>query len=184
MGYPKAELDAGKKLLSDYETALQAQPREQGQKQRATQAEQTADDQAQEAYQTLAEIARVTFREDDATLAALGLNEAMPRALAPFLIAARTLLTNAKSDPVAHAALARFGYDDARYASELAKIDALARADEVQAGARGVSERATQTQNEAWKSLNDWQRAYKVVARRALKNQPALAMDFTALLTW
>jgi vacuolar-type H+-ATPase subunit I/STV1 len=175
-GYDDKRLDEGQRLLDAANDAADMQIQSKG-----TQAEET--DQAKEArviaekaYEDLAKILRGEFIDEREQLTKLGLNGAKPRTIAGFIQGAKTLFDNASSDPVIKAAVAKYGYDDARMAAEKQKVlDYEKEYDEEQAAIGGAQD-STSSKNTAMHDLRTWISQYIKVARVALsKNKTSLA---------
>jgi len=139
-GYSTSKLNHGKALYEAAVAAANAQKASLGDQKAATAALRQIEAEARDAYQALSRVARATLPEPD--LAALGLDGSMPLNMAGFLQAAYTLFDNAGSIGL----LAEFGYEADRLATERAKIEALAQADQTQALAKGSKQQATQDQ--------------------------------------
>ena len=167
-GYNAAKLLEGKQFLGAAQTAVALQERASGAQQNATLAFNAAKTQAVDAYQALAKVARAVIGFGD--LAGLSLDGPMPRGATAFQTAARSLFTNAAALPL----LAQYGYDDARFQAESAKLAAFDDANDRQEKAKGAAQQATLEQDAALEALNRWAAQYVKIARVALRAKPQL----------
>ena len=173
-GYPSDKLNEGKALLDAARAAVQAQQAAEGQQRACTERLQTATQDARDAYQALAQVARAVFAQDKPKLVTLQLNGAMPRTTAAFLQAAYTLFDNALGAADISSALANYGYPPAKLQSERAKIVACDEANQAQEAAKGAAQQATQTQAAALDALDTWLAQFVNIAKVALRAQKQL----------
>lgn len=167
-GYTAEKLGAGSALYDSAMAAVSAQKSAAGAQQLSTQALQTAQTTAFDAYQALSRVARAVC--DPAQLTALDLNGIMPRLTAAFLAKAYTLFDNAAS----LTALSDFGYDPAKLSAERAKISAYDQANQRQEAAKGAAQQATREQVAALQALSEWTSQYTKIVRVALREKPQL----------
>ena len=116
-GYPTAKLNKGKQLYDAALTAVNAQKTGKGDQKTATADLKVKAQDARDAYQAAAKIARATLDKDG--LATLGLSGKEPRSTAGFIQAGYTLFDNATDSGL----LSDFGYDADRLAAERAKME-------------------------------------------------------------
>ena len=173
-GYTAARLDEGQRLYDAALAAVNAQVAAAGAKRLATARARAAERQARASYQARAGLARAVFPREPGLHKMLGLAGETPRGTAGFLAAAGTLFANALGTPSIRGVLASYGYDDARFARELAAIQAFDRAYGAQVAAIGAARLATTEQRAALGALNRWVARYLKIARIALDDQPQL----------
>jgi hypothetical protein len=173
-GYSAEVLDEGRTLYQNAIDAVNAKEAAHGDQKQATDDMLKARGVAETAYQGLAKVARAVFIDDKASLTALELWGIMPRATAAFFKRAYTLFDNALSVEGSKAALASYGYDEARVQSEREKIVVYDEANQAQEAAKGAAQQATQDQNKAMALMYDWYARYRKVAKVALQDKPQL----------
>lgn len=94
-GYSAARLHEGQQLHETAVRATNAQAAAAGAQREATAGVKAAEQEARDAYQALAQVARAALRLDKARLAILGIVGPMPKSTASFLAAAYLLFDNA-----------------------------------------------------------------------------------------
>ena len=169
-GYPAAKLNEGKALYQATVEAVNAHTALAGTHRVATVHLRAAEEEARDAHQALAQVARAVFATDRARLTALGLTGAMPRATAAFLASAHSLFDNALTVAEIKTALAAYGYDAAKVQSERAKITAFDSANQRREAAKGAAQQATHEQDATLKTLTDWVGQYTRIAKVALRD--------------
>ena len=107
-GYDRAKIDKGKTLLDLAKAAVNAKASAEEALREAAAVRKTTEIAAREAFQTLAQVAKVFFGRE--TLASLGLSSAMPHACAAFLNTGYSLFDNAQKIPEIQAKLITHGY--------------------------------------------------------------------------
>jgi hypothetical protein len=182
-GYDAARMNEGKQRWAAAQAAVNQQTATEG-----TQREQTAqlrccEQEARDAYQSLAKVARAVFPRHASQLATLGLTGRTPVNMAGFLTAATTLFDNALNNAQIKTTLASYGYDEAKLQSERAKIAACDAASQQQESAKGASQQATQERDAALKALNDWLSQFIKIARVALRDKPQLLEKMGIVIT-
>lgn len=173
-GYNETTLAVGWNYYNDADAAVSANVAAAGAQAQATSDVVNAGKTAFAAYQGLSTVAKAVLQGDKGSLAKLGLDRPMPRAIAPFLAGAYILFDNAAADAEIKAKLATRGYDDTKLGEERAKIKAYDDADDVQEAAKGANQQATSVANAAMKRLNDWISQYLKIARVALSGKKNL----------
>jgi len=103
----------------------------------------------------------------------VGLKGEVPKDKQQFVTTARASYIAAQNEPY-QTALAALGYSKEIIDAALATLDAMTKADEVQAAAIGAATQATARRNDAIKALKAWMQLFDRVARVALKQRPDL----------
>ena len=160
-GYNDQKLAEGSQLAEAVEAAILARTNALGAQTAASRAFADAQAEAFKAYQTLSKVARAAAAP--ATLRGLGLDGPMPRRASEFQKAALKLFNG---DSLA--ALAEYGYDEARLTAERAKISAFQAASEAQDVAKGALQQTTAGQDAAIQALDKWTAQYIKIAKVAL----------------
>ncbi len=173
-GYISDKLNEGKTLLDTATAAVRAQEIAAGQQRTNTEQLKTAEQDAREAYQALAQVARAVFAKDKAKLTTLQLDSPMARSTAKFLQAAYALFDNATSVADIKSALGGYGYPPAKLTSERNKIVAYDSANQAQEAAKGAAQQATQVQEAAMQALDAWMAQFVKIAKVALRAQKQL----------
>jgi hypothetical protein len=168
--YNEDKLNEGMALVEAAEAASNTQTVKAGAQKTATETFLDARAAAKDAYQALAKLARAVYVHDPAHITALGLDGPAPKQTMAFLGAAFTLFDNAAT----LSALADYGYDAARLASERAKITAMSEADNAQEIAKGEAQQATVEAESALKAMNEWIAQYRKILRIALRGKKQL----------
>lgn len=121
-------------------------------------------------------VCRTLFRNDEAVLAKLGLKGRgpLPHADADFLDRARILFNTTEYTEPMRAKLATRKYDDARFAAERARIDALELAREQARSVKGLQRTGTQEKKAAVKAAWEWHRDFRATAKTELADKPQL----------
>ena len=171
-GYTVAKLNAGKALYNTANDAVELSAVAAGNQLAATSAVKEAFAEARAAYQGLAKLARVVFAKQPGPLATLGLDEAMPRRMDPFAVAAVKLFNYNGYSQAMKDALAAKSYDSEEISAGRGALAALDAAREVQADLIGTAQRCTADQSTALKELNAWYMEFRKLARIALKDKP------------
>ena len=166
-GFTPAKLNKGKALYEAALATVNAQKSGKGTQKGATAQLKAALTDARDAYQALAKVARATLSKEEQAM--LGLSKE-PRGTAAFIQAGYTLFDNARKV----AALADFGYDAKRLASERAKSAAYDRANQAQEMAKGSAQQATEDQDAALAAMSDWVAQYVKIAKVALRGKKQL----------
>lgn len=170
-GYDAAKLGEGKALLDAARAAVDGKTGGKGTQKISTDKLVQAEQDAQTAYQKLADTARAIFARDKAKFALLGLQGSTPRTTAGFLNKAYILFDNAANPEIA-SALAAYGYDAKKLQTERAKIEAFDAANQAQEAAKGSAQLATRAQDAALAALDQWVAQYTKIAKIALSEQP------------
>jgi hypothetical protein len=173
-GYSAAKMQEGKTLYEEAVAAVNAQTACAGAQRTVTAQLQTAEQDARDAYQALAQVARAVFGNDRARLTILELNGAMPRTTANFLASAHALFDNALKSEEIKNALAGYGYDAAKVQTERAKIDVFESATQRRESTKGSAQQATIDQTAALQAVKEWVRQYLKIAKVALRGNRAL----------
>ncbi|MBI4727459.1 hypothetical protein HY768_09640 [candidate division TA06 bacterium] len=170
-GYNAARIAEGQKLYQDALLAVRrhtALVQDNGDRE-ASSAKVTRN--AQEAYQSLAQIFRKIWPEDKEQLQILGIPAQPPRSTAGFLSAASVLFDAPLKDPELMALLADLGYPRLLLASERAKVAELEKLVRKQENSEKEIRAADQEQQLALKVLNEWMGRFVKKARVVLQNK-------------
>ena len=170
-GYTEARINEGKKL---YQAALLAVKAHtalvEARKEREVSAGKTTKN-AQESYQSLANVVRKIWPEDQEQIQALGISVQMPGDPALFLKAANVLFEAPLKDREFMDILAGLGYPRLLLATERTKIEELDKMIRAGESSEGDIRQADQDQQLALKTLNDWMDRFIKKARVALQNK-------------
>lgn len=173
-GYTAAKIREGQATHRNALAAVNAQTASEGAQKTATARADAGRKTAILAYQSLAKVARAIFGSDRAKLATLGLIGGMPLPTAEFITAGYSLFDNAAGSAEIKTELAGYGYNDARLASERAKLAAFDDANQAQEAAMGAAQQSTQEQLIAMRNMNAWVNQYLKIAKVALHDKPQL----------
>lgn len=167
-GYTEEKLTAARTLHDEAVKAVHEQKLTSGTQQTATASLKKAEEEASNAYQDLAKVARAIYVGTPDKLVPLGLDQRMPRTTALFIAAAYKLFQNA----TLQTELADYGYDAARLEAETAKIAAYEQANLAQEAAKGAAQQATAIKNERLDAISNWLAQYRKIVRVALRENP------------
>jgi hypothetical protein len=142
-----------------------------GEQQELTRQVNEAQRAARAEFKTLAQLARVVFRDQPGLLVQMGVRGGTPRALPDLLLAGGTLFANV-TEPTIAAALAAHGYTAERIAAIQAAFQTLQQANEAQEAAKGDTQQATLELQAAMRALDDWLSRFRALARVALREHP------------
>jgi len=173
-GYTVARLNEGRALLNETITAVEIAKAKSSDKKSATADLKTAFGTAKRAYQGLAKVARAIFIKHPIHLTALGLDNAMPKRMADFALAAQVLFGSGEYPDGVAEALEANGYGSSTLSQERGKIAGFILALESRAGMKGDAKEATKEQRKALKELHEWHAAYIKIAGVALQDKPNL----------
>ena len=173
-GYTVARLNEGRALLNEAIAAVEVTKSKASDKKSATADLKTAFGTAKVAYQSLAKVARAIFLKHPTHLTALGLDDAMPRRMNDFALAAQVLFGSGEYPDGVAEALAANGYGSSTLSQERAKIAEFVLALQTRAGMKGDAKEATKEQRKALKALHEWYAAYIKIAGVALQDKPNL----------
>ncbi len=173
-GFDQARIAEGLTYYNEADAAVSAAAAALGDQKLATENLEATKKRAEDAYQALSGVAKAVLKGNEGALTKLGLNRAMPRAMAPFISAGNILFDNALGDPDIKAKLAGRSYTDEKLTAEHAKIGDYDSADDKQEAAKGAYQRAASTEAAALKRLNDWMSEFRNIAKIALKDNKNL----------
>ena len=170
-GYTEARINEGQNLYQAARLAVQAHTALAEARREREAASGKITRNAQEAYQSLADVVRKIWPEDQEQIQALGISVRMPEDPALFLKAADVLFEAPQKDHEFMDILAGLGYPRLLLATERAKIDALGKM--LRDGENSEKDilAADQEQQLALKALNDWMDRFIKKARVALQNK-------------
>ncbi len=173
-GYDTAKLQQGDDLLQKARTAMEVQSCAQSAWQTATMTLATAEGEAHDTYQALSQVVRAAFGLGHPALGGAGIDHPMPRRQKVFLGMATLLFNNVMATADLAAAVAQFGYTTQKLTDERAKIMAMTAALEARESAKGLAQQATVNQAAALLALDRWLRAFRRVAKVALRGEDQL----------
>jgi len=173
-GYTEEKLLEGKEIIKKADAAVKVRISLDGAAQDATAVEKQRKNNAHNAYQGFAKIARAKYKPGSPELVTLGLVGAERVSTAEFIKAGYVLFDNAKSDAAIAAAVATNGYTAEVLTAERAKIEAYEKANKDQTSAIGDAQNATEEQTKALKAMNDWISEFTKIARVALNGKKKL----------
>ncbi|MCP4548036.1 MAG: hypothetical protein GY835_16345 [bacterium] len=168
-GYDEAKLDAGQALYDEAQALVNKQKLEYGEQYEATEMVQAAWDEANTAYMRTLKIARVALKGGTKARAAMMLDKQRKRSVSGWLEQATAFYVNLLSSPDLMAAMAVFGYDQAKLETEQALVQAVADASMVQKKETGEAQEATKLRDAKLDELDEWMSDFKAVAQVALE---------------
>ena len=183
-GYSTAKMQEGKALHEGAVSAVNTQTACAGAQRTAAAQLQTVEQEARDAYQALAQVARAVFANDRARLTTLGLNGGMPRTTAAFLAAAHALFDNVLKSEEIKNALEGYGFDAAKVQTERATIDVFERATQHRESLKGAAQQATLDQAGALRAVREWVGQYLKIAKVALRGNKALLGKLGLTVRW
>lgn len=173
VGYDASRIDAGRALLSAAQAAHDASVAAAGRQREATEAQKAAYSTARERFTPLLAQARVGFRVQPATLAALGAKGGVQRSAAPFIAQGRQF-TQAAADADRAAVLARVGVTPQHLSDLTATLDAFEQARQAADARQAEAQDATAARRAALNALDAYLRDLRALARVALRQRPQL----------
>jgi hypothetical protein len=173
-GYNAVEMAEGQRLHRAAVDAVDAQAAAAGAALLATDQAQSAEKEARDAYQRLAQTVRAIFPAQSSQRKALEIVGRTPQNIAGFIAVATTLFNNAINLPEITIVLSRYGYSVETLQQERELLITFQRAVQAQAGAQSAAKQATRAQTVALTALQRWVAQYTKIAKIALKTQPEL----------
>ncbi len=170
--YDEAKLQAGQTLYQEAQDLVNKQKAEYGDQYEATEIVQAAWNEANTAYMRALKIARVAFKGDTKARSALMLGGTRKNSISGWLQQATPFYANILNDPDRLAAMATFGYDQAKLEAEQALLQVVRDANVVQLKEMGEAQEATELRDAKMDELDDWMSDFKAVARVALEDNP------------
>lgn len=167
-GYPLERFEAAKTLYEETRTRVNRQKREYGEQFSATQEMEAAWEAADAAYTDTLKIARIAFKNDPDARQSLMLGGNRKRSFYGWLSQADALYGNMIGHPASMAAMAPFGYDQAKLEAEAALVEDARAANLAQEREKGEAHAATRARDAKLDELNEWVADYKVIATIAL----------------
>lgn len=167
-GYPLERFQAARALYEEAGTLMNVQKREYGEQYGATQAMEAAWEAANAAYTVTLKIARIAFKNDPDARQSLMLGGVRKRSFYGWLEQVFALYGNMIGHADSMAAMAPFGYDQAKLEAEAALVEAARAANLAQEREKGEAHAATRARDAKLDELNEWVADYKVIATIAL----------------
>ena len=167
-GYTLEALQAAQTTYKEAAELVNAQQREYGEQYAATEAMEAAWDTANAAYTTTLKIARIAFKHDADARQSLALGGNRKRSFYGWLQQADALYNNMIGHAASMAAMAPFGYDQAKLEAEAALVEAARVANLTQEREKGQAHAATIARDAKLDELNEWLADYKIIAAIAL----------------
>ena len=171
-GYTLERLQAAKTLSDGVRTLISTQKHEYGEQYEATEATLEAWAVANHVYIITLKIARIAFKADTQAQGSLMLSGSRKRTVSGWLEQALVFYENLLTHANFMAAMAPFGYDQAKLEAEFALVTAVHTANTAQEHEKGDAQAATRARNAKLDELNEWVADYKVIATIALEATP------------
>lgn len=173
-GYDDTALKEGQILLDTARSLYDAQIKEYGEQHAATQAFDTATQQADKTYAAHRKLAKVAFKTDAQRQTDLHLNDRKSQVYATWYEQARHFYTALLADTDAQTKLARFKVTPEALQAAQAQVEQTQTLKSAQEKEKGEAQNATQQRDTALKALDNWLADFKVIARLALEDTPQL----------
>jgi hypothetical protein len=171
-GYDTARLDEGRALHTAATLRMSEAVAARGLARERTRASREADKMLRDAVKPMAVVARAIFRGNEGILTMLGVDGAVPRDQAGFLLLAGLLFRQDLPGAEVTGPLASHGFGAAALTQGHLKLEAAMNAKARQADALGLAHAATHAQATAMKALNAWAGCYFQIMRVALREHP------------
>ena len=171
-GYDADKLQEGRQLYETARSLHDQQRAEYGDQYAATDALQSAWEEAKTVYIRHVKVARVAFKRSRGTWEELGLSGKRKRTISGWLTQARQFYTNALADPDILTALGEFGITQEKLEAGRALVDDVEAANAAQEKEKGEAQAATVARDEALDALDEWMSDFVAIARVALEDRP------------
>lgn len=171
-GYDEARLNAGKALYEEAVALVNQQKVEYGDQFEATAAVRAAWEEADAAYMRTLKVARVALKGNQKARAAMMLAGTRKQSLSGWLEQATAFYTNLVGDADLMAAMANFGYDQAKLEAEGTLIQAVVDANLAQEKEKGEAQDATKQRDAKLDEMDEWMSDFKAIAQVALEENP------------
>ena len=171
-GYDAAKLAVGSALLAEAELLTQQQAVHYGHQFAASEAITKARGEANVVYMRSLKVARVAFEEDVQASASLFLEGNRKQSVGGWLHQTMTFYTNLLADPRLIAAMAEYGYTEAKLTAEQALIMAVHTMNAAQEREKGDAQVATKARDKALQQLSKWLSKFRKIAAVALEAEP------------
>jgi len=168
-GYDAAKLGAGRALYEDALALVNAQKAEYGDQYEASAAVRAAWDAAGRAYSNALAVARVALQDDPKARAAMMLGGTRKQSLSGWIEQATAFYTNLLGDGGLMAAMANFGYTQAKLEAEQALVQVVMAANLAQEKEKGEAQDATKQRDASLDALDRWMSDFKAIAQVALE---------------
>ena len=173
-GYTPERMQEGRALYDEAVAATRQQQVEYGDKIAATAALNEAWQRAKASYNTLAQVARVAFKNDTGVTTKLALGGRRKRSLSGWMEQANVFYENALGNSEIMGGLAKFGITEERLQGGKADVEALETLNAAQEKEKGEAQQATQNRDEAIEALDEWLGDFLAIAEVALSDRPQL----------
>ena len=173
-GYDAQRIGEGKTLYDTTQQLQQKQTAEYGDQFAATDALETARDQANADYMRFVKVARVALKSDRDAFQKLDLDGKRKVSLSGWLAQAKQFYLNALADAGVQTKLADFGITQTKLDAGKALVDAAEAANAVQEKEKGEAQQATLERDQALDNLDGWMSDFTAIARVALEEKPQL----------
>ncbi len=172
--YDAARLNEGKTLLTTLQEAHATQQAEYGDQFTATDALNTAWDEANAVYGKQAKLARIALKKNRGAWQSLALDGKRKRTLSGWLDQATLFYKNALPNETIKTALAGLGVTQEKLEAGQTLVQAVVTANAAQEEEKGEAQQATVARDEALEALAEWLDDFRQVAVIALEDQPQL----------
>ena len=176
-GYTAAKINAGRALYNTADAAVTKAFDERADQKATTMFVGKCKKTAHGAFQDFAQTARAVFVDDDAALAKLGLDKAMPGKRADFIKAANLLFKTSSYTPAMTTALLEVGWDSPEYSLARSKIAEYDTALNDQATAKSNAQKSKVTQKKALKTMDAWMAKFIKIGRVVFKDENAQFLE-------
>jgi len=173
-GYTDEKLNEGQDLLNQTLDLVSTKEQKYGGQFESTESYDIKLAECRKTYARLRKIARVAFRNNNATLRALMISIQVKTTLSGFLHQARTFYSEAVTKPEITAKLAEYSVPIEELQAGLQLLLELESLDRVQTEGTAVAQDSTKERDKAIEALEAWIRDLVDIARVALAEKPQL----------
>lgn len=171
-GYTAERLQEGQALYETARSLHDQQQAEYGDQFAATDALQSAWDEAKTVYTRHVKVARVALKRERGAWKQLGLSGRRKRTLSGWLTQARQFYANALADPNILVELGNFGITQEKLEAGQTLVDDVETANAAQEQEKGEAQEATRKRDQALDALDEWMSDFVAIARVALEDRP------------
>ena len=171
-GYDKARLTEARALYEEARALVSKQKAEYGEQFEATETVRVAWDEANAAYMRTLKVARIALRGKTKAHTALALSGKRKQSITGWTGQATNFYLNLLADDDLIAALANFGYDQAKVEAEQALVQVVVEANAVQEKEKGEAQEATKLRDAKLDELDQWMADFKAIAQLAMEENP------------
>lgn len=173
-GYDEARLQEGQALYEEALAMYEAQIDTYGHQFDRTAKVKAQREALKRDYDVALGIARTLFKKNVDARQSLLLDGERARTFSGWLAQVDTFYVNLLKHADWVEAMARFGFGAERLQTELDRVRALAALNDEQEDAKGKAQRSTEERDAKFAELREWMRLFRIVARRALVDDPQL----------